>query len=125
MVAAVAGMTLGIVMGATHDFTLAPAHAHLNLLGWVSMTLFGLYYRGSAAAAWRIARVQVGISLVGAWAMPVGLALMLGAGNEAAISIVFAGSILAFAGMVLFAGIVLAEIRQRTAVPLARAFESG
>lgn len=38
------GMGLGIVMGATMDFSLAPAHAHLNLIGWVTMALYGTFY---------------------------------------------------------------------------------
>ena len=32
-------------MGMNNDFTLAPAHAHNNLLGWVSMAIYGLYFR--------------------------------------------------------------------------------
>ena len=40
--AAVTGMAMGIVMAASHDHSLALAHAHLNLLGWVSMALYGL-----------------------------------------------------------------------------------
>ena len=35
-------IALGIAMGASGDHTLLAVHAHLNLLGWVSMTLFGL-----------------------------------------------------------------------------------
>ena len=31
------GMIWGIVMGATEDHALSPAHAHLNLLGMVLM----------------------------------------------------------------------------------------
>jgi hypothetical protein len=42
---AIVGMTLGIHMGLTQDFTLAPAHAHNNRLGWVGVSLCGLYYR--------------------------------------------------------------------------------
>ena len=38
------GIAMGMVMGATADFTLAPLHAHINLLGFVLMTLFGLIY---------------------------------------------------------------------------------
>ena len=41
---ALVGMGVGIFMGITGDYTLAPAHAHSNLLGWVSMAIFGLYY---------------------------------------------------------------------------------
>ena len=45
------GVALGIVMAASHDYTFRPLHAHLNLLGWVSMLLFGLFYRAIPAAA--------------------------------------------------------------------------
>lgn len=45
------GVTLGIVMAASHDFTFRPVHVHLNLLGWASMGLFGLWYRSAPAAA--------------------------------------------------------------------------
>ena len=38
----IAGMSLGAAMGATHQFALAPVHAHLNLLGWTLLALAGL-----------------------------------------------------------------------------------
>jgi hypothetical protein len=41
----VTGVSVGIYMGVTHDFRLTPVHAHINLLGWVSLALFGLAYR--------------------------------------------------------------------------------
>jgi hypothetical protein len=39
------GIVLGIKMARTMDFTLHGLHAHLNLLGFVVMTLYGLCYR--------------------------------------------------------------------------------
>ena len=47
----IAGVSLGIGMAASGDVSLRPVHVHLNLLGWVSMTLFGLFYRALPAAA--------------------------------------------------------------------------
>jgi hypothetical protein len=41
----VVGVSLGMYMGMKQDFMLAPVHAHLNLLGWASLGLFGLAYR--------------------------------------------------------------------------------
>ncbi len=38
----VIAVALGVFMGASHDHSLFPLHAHLNLLGWVSMVLFGV-----------------------------------------------------------------------------------
>jgi len=45
------GVSLGIYMGASGDHSMHPVHAHLNLLGWVAMSLFGLFYRAIPAAA--------------------------------------------------------------------------
>lgn len=41
----VLGISLGIYMGVNENFTLHAVHAHINLLGWVSMALFGLIYQ--------------------------------------------------------------------------------
>jgi hypothetical protein len=49
------GMSLGIFMGATEDFTLAPAHAHLNLIGWVTMALYGTFYALAPSAPRKLA----------------------------------------------------------------------
>ena len=45
VVYAVLGMVLGLWMGANEDMTHTPVHAHINLVGWASMALFGLIYR--------------------------------------------------------------------------------
>ena len=42
---ALIGVSLGYWMGMTEQFGLMPVHAHINLLGWVSMFLYGLFYR--------------------------------------------------------------------------------
>ncbi|WP_292033471.1 MULTISPECIES: hypothetical protein [unclassified Brevundimonas] len=54
VLSALAGMSLGVWMGANEDFTLRTVHAHINLLGFASMMLFGLFYRvfPSAARGW-------------------------------------------------------------------------
>ena len=47
----IVGVALGIYMGGSGDHSLHPVHAHLNLLGWVALSLFGLFYRAVPAAA--------------------------------------------------------------------------
>ena len=47
---ALVGMSLGVWMGANENFVLRPVHAHINLLGFASMMLFGLFYRAFPAA---------------------------------------------------------------------------
>jgi hypothetical protein len=38
------GMALGQYMAASNDLLLAPVHAHINLLGWATMALYGTFY---------------------------------------------------------------------------------
>ncbi|MGH6862581.1 MAG: hypothetical protein ACRECY_20245, partial [Phyllobacterium sp.] len=38
------GVVMGLQMGISGDHSAFPAHAHLNLLGWVSSAIFGIYY---------------------------------------------------------------------------------
>ncbi|WP_312108466.1 cytochrome-c oxidase [Brevibacillus reuszeri] len=47
----VIAIVLGIVMGITKAFSYASVHAHLNLVGWVSLAIIGLIYRAYPQAA--------------------------------------------------------------------------
>ena len=38
------GMIWGVVMAASNDHTMMPAHAHLNLMGWATLALMGTFY---------------------------------------------------------------------------------
>jgi len=64
---ALIGMGMGIYMGVAEDFTLRPAHAHINLLGWASTMLFALTYRAvpamseSKLAIWHLTITTLGI----------------------------------------------------------------
>lgn len=41
----VIGVLMGIGMSMAHNYQLMPSHAHINLLGWVSLALFGCIYK--------------------------------------------------------------------------------
>jgi hypothetical protein len=100
------GMLAGIAMGVQQNFTLAPAHAHLNLVGGVLLFLFGLYYRLiPAAGATMLAKIQGWLHIAGAILFPAGVAVVLlkGPAFEAA---PIAGSLMVVAAMALFAVIV-------------------
>jgi hypothetical protein len=110
--AALGGMVLGIVMGISQDFTLAPAHAHLNLLGWVTLAIYGLYHRGAGRVSGLAGWVQVTSGALGAGMMAGGLALYLPTHDERFVPLVIAGSLLAVFGMLMFLGLVLYDWRQ-------------
>jgi hypothetical protein len=74
---AIAGMIWGIVMAASQDTSTLPAHAHLNLLGWVSLFLFGIYYHlHPASDRSRLASVQIWIWIAGTILMAIGVGLV-------------------------------------------------
>jgi len=105
------GMLAGIAMGIAQNFVLAPAHAHLNLIGGVLLFLFGLYYRlVPAAGTTTLAKVQGWLHMIGAILFPAGVAAVLlkGPSVEAA---PIAGSLLVVAAMALFAVIVFRTAR--------------
>jgi hypothetical protein len=101
-ITALLGMSLGIYMGIAQDHGLMPVHAHLNLIGWVTMFLMGLYYKTHEQALGRLAALQVGASVAGYVSMMAGLAILLGTGREGVMPLVIAGSLLVWLGMLMF-----------------------
>jgi hypothetical protein len=70
-------MVWGLVMAISNDHSAMPAHAHLNLLGWVSLFPFGIYYR---LHPWlegtRTAFIQLWAWIIGTIILSIGVALV-------------------------------------------------
>lgn len=93
------GVTLGVYMGMTHRFAQIPVHAHINLLGWVSLGLIGaIYHLKPQAAQTMLAKAHFVLHNVGLPVMAGGLYMLLG-GNHGAEPIVGIGSLLVAAGV--------------------------
>jgi FtsH-binding integral membrane protein len=74
---ALGGFAMGIAMAASHNHAVMPSHAHLTLLGWVSLFLFGFYYRLHPEIDCKvIARVQVLVWSAGTLLLAGGVALI-------------------------------------------------
>lgn len=102
----IVGIMIGLNMAISQDYSVIGAHAHCNLLGWVSMALFGGYHAlNPNKAERRIAMIQYYVYTAGvALLLPV-LYLML-KGNTALEPIVALASLIIFAGVLLFAFII-------------------
>lgn len=101
----VGGMVWGIVMAASGDHALRSAHAHLNLVGWATMAVFGIYYALTpAAAVSMLARIHLGLAAVGVAALVPGVAMAVSGGGEA---LAIGGSLLSLASGALFLAVVL------------------
>jgi hypothetical protein len=102
-----AGMLLGMGMGITQNFLLAPVHAHFILLGFIAMFLSALYYRTvPEAAASQLAPVQAVVSVVGAILFPIGITCVRLGDRERFMPVLVAGWLTVLAGMLLFVVIV-------------------
>lgn len=75
---ALVGMAWGIQMSMTTDHTLSPAHAHNNLIGFVTLAIYGLYYAVAPAAAKSgLAQAHFWLALLGAVLMGPGIAMAI------------------------------------------------
>ena len=103
---ALAGMGLGVWMGKTENFQLQAVHAHINLLGWVSMVLYGLFYRAvPKAAEGRLPVVHFWLALVSVLGMIPLLTLNL-MGERSVVPFLAVDMIALWLSMALFAVIV-------------------
>jgi drug/metabolite transporter (DMT)-like permease len=99
----IAGMAWGLHMAISDDHSAFPAHAHLNLVGWVSLFLIGIYYRlHPALERARSAHLQVWSWLVGTVVMAIGVGLVH-TGTAAGEPFAAGGSLIVFASALLFA----------------------
>ncbi|GAA5175493.1 hypothetical protein GCM10025771_07780 [Niveibacterium umoris] len=94
---------LGVGMAATHDFRLRPVHAHLNLLGWVSLALTGwVYSQFPQAAGTRAASAHFWLYNLSLPVMMAGLAALT-LGMAAIEPLVAVSSVVMFAAILTFA----------------------
>lgn len=94
------GMFWGLQMGASGDHSMAGAHVHLNLVGWATMALFGVYYRltPQAAQGW-LPKVHAVLAIGGVAVMVSGLYIVFSGGAPGA---AIAGGMMSFASMLIF-----------------------
>ena len=94
---------LGLVMGIIHNFAFASVHAHLNLLGWVSMAIFGIIYLlFPTAAETKLAKTHFWLHNIGLPTMQGALFIMILTGNEAFTIVAIIGSLMVVLGVLLF-----------------------
>jgi hypothetical protein len=102
----IVGIAAGIHMSITGDHSVTGAHAHINLLGWVTMALFGTYFAFEPEkASSRLARIQYGVYTIGVVVMMPSLYFLL-MGNPALEPLVAVSSLVVFAGVLLFAVVI-------------------
>ena len=116
----IAGMAMGIGMSMSQDHSIMPAHAHLNLLGWVSLFLFGIYYeRRPALDTSRLAIIQVTVWSIGTVVLTIAVAA-LHLGYAAFDPVAAIASLIVLAAMLMFAYFVFRPARYLSPTPTGR-----
>ncbi|MGX7872664.1 hypothetical protein ACVDG5_007305 [Mesorhizobium sp. ORM6] len=109
------GIIAGLQMAISGDHGAFPAHAHINLLGWVTSAIFGGYYALNPAKAERkIAMVHYGLYNIGLVIMLPALYLMLHGGYSALEPVVAVGSLIVAAAVLIFAFVVFTSASVRS-----------
>lgn len=119
---ALIGMSFGIWMSASGDHSLSPAHAHLNLLGWVTIAVYGAFYTlVPRAAEGVLAKMQVLLAEVGVVILVPGIVMAIQGLGE---GFAKAGSVIVLLSMVLFVWIVVRETARKP-VPMRASTVAG
>ncbi|HEY0031939.1 MAG TPA: hypothetical protein VGB81_01610 [Devosia sp.] len=99
----IVGIGMGLQMAISQNHNVIGAHAHVNLLGWVTSAIFGGYYAlNPAKADGRLPLIHYGVYTLGVALMGLSLYLLL-QGNTAMEPIVAISSLITFAGVLIFA----------------------
>ena len=109
---ALLGMAGGIYMAASQDHSLHPAHAHLLLLGWVGMTIYGVFHKlYPAAGTTKLAAWQFWFANAGVILMIPGIVIVLTGKPHLGEPFAIVGSLLTIAAIAKFAGMVFRATR--------------
>jgi hypothetical protein len=84
LLALLIGEGFGIWMSQDLDrFSLHPAHAHLNLAGWVTLALYGLIHGAyPELATAKLAPAQCALAILGAYIMAPGILIAITSGDQ-------------------------------------------
>ncbi|MGK9053379.1 hypothetical protein [Neorhizobium petrolearium] len=105
----IVGIAMGLQMAISGNHNVIGAHAHANLLGWVTMALFGTYYAfNPAKAGTRFASLQYWVYTAGVVVIVPSLYLLyLGYGAFEPLAAI--SSLVILAGVLMFAVVIYSK----------------
>ncbi|MCF6371071.1 hypothetical protein [Rhizobium halophilum] len=113
----IVGIAMGLQMAISGNHNVIGPHAHANLLGWVTMALFGTYYAfNPAKSETRFAVAQFWIYTGGVVVMVPSLYLLY-LGYPQAEPLTALSSLVILAGVLMFAVVLFSKERVATVLP--------
>ncbi|UGQ45637.1 cbb3-type cytochrome c oxidase subunit I [Massilia endophytica] len=109
----IVGVVMGMMMGATRDFTLRPVHAHVNLLGWTTLALAGLIYTVFPKAGLsKLAKAHFWLMNIGLPVMMAALATIFLTGNMQIVPVLVASEFTVAASVLAFAANIFLNLKR-------------
>ncbi len=106
------GVLLGYFMSTSHSYVLKGVHVHINLLGWIALTLAGiLYYLFPSLAASKLCKWHFWLHNIGLPIMMLSLAIMIFTGIEALTVGTAIGATLTCLGVLIFVWNILKNLK--------------
>lgn len=110
------GISFGLYMSVTHVFNLTSVHVHVNLLGWMTLALVGIFYHlypnleATSLAKWHFWLHNIGLPC-----MMIAIALAILGVNDVFFLIATAGGVVTVLGVFCFGFNVLCNIGKKAA----------
>ncbi|WP_054956798.1 hypothetical protein [Paenibacillus dakarensis] len=101
---ALIGALIGSDLAGRQDYSLRPTHAHILVVGWLTLFAYGLFYYifKKKISMSRTARLHVWTSMLGGGLMPLGMLLYYKFGGTAALISFILPACVLLVGMALF-----------------------
>ncbi|MBP1995414.1 cytochrome-c oxidase [Paenibacillus eucommiae] len=117
----VIGVLMGMGMSMTESFVLKSVHAHVNLLGWVSMAIGGIvYHLFPSAGESRLGKWHFWLHMIGIPLMTGGLTGLMLSANTLYTLPIGVGGVLVVVGTILFSINLLLHMRETSTPPAKR-----
>ncbi|CAG7637966.1 cbb3-type cytochrome c oxidase subunit I [Paenibacillus allorhizosphaerae] len=98
----VIGVLFGMFMSIAHKFEFASVHAHINLLGWVSLALTGFVYHSfPKAAESKLGKTHFWLHNIGLPIMMIGLIILVSGGGNTE-PVIAVGGVLVTVAVIVF-----------------------
>ncbi|MGI2328342.1 cbb3-type cytochrome c oxidase subunit I [Planococcus sp. YIM B11945] len=97
------GVCLGLYMGIAEKFEYTAPHAHINLLGWATMALFGLIYHFFPRAGnSKLGKIHFWLHNIGTLALILGMVFFANENEAIALPLAIPGAILVIIATLVF-----------------------
>ncbi|WLR52141.1 hypothetical protein LC040_04325 [Bacillus tianshenii] len=103
-IAALAGTFMGSHMAGSMNYALRPIHAHVLVVGWLSLFAFGAFYKlFNIPKTSKLANAQAITGIIGAFGLPIGMYIDLMNDTALTTAIYIGGGVFLLISFILFA----------------------